>query len=75
MSLWTHSICDTCWIINCITEDGLTENEEIREPVRMVGEFKKEEMCCWCGQQHKSGIYARSDPKDRFYCHHGKDHE
>lgn len=50
MSRWTHSICDDDW-------DKLNPD---RPSLRIgAGEF---ETCCFCGEEHWSGIYIRQVP-------------
>lgn len=50
MSDWTHSICNTCW--------------DERNPGRQAFRLREpdEEVCCFCGMPHASGIYMRYDP-------------
>ena len=52
MSKWTHVICIQCWDIK---EPG-------RDPVTVLD--GSEEVCCFCGQPTKAGIYVREDPKE-----------
>jgi len=51
MSMWTHSICDMCWI----------KDHPDRIPVRLKGEDPRQ--CCFCGKEHTSGIFTREDPQ------------
>lgn len=43
-----HSICGPCW----------DERNPGREPHRIIAEAA-EELCCYCGRFHRSGIYLR----------------
>jgi hypothetical protein len=51
-SPFRHSICDLCW----------ARERGTREPVRIVPRYREDEVCCWCGATHRSGIYTREDP-------------
>jgi hypothetical protein len=55
---WRHSICDPCWGRLC-AERG----EPGRSAVRVPAEYRDVETCCFCGAEHRSGIYVRGDPK------------
>jgi hypothetical protein len=55
-SQWTHSICDDCW----------KQREPNREPVRITD--TDPEPCCFCGQEHQSGIYVRVNYTDAEHC-------
>lgn len=52
-SPWTHSICDECW----------QKREPNRVPVRAVP-IMVAGRCCYCGKEHRSGIYVREHPAD-----------
>lgn len=52
MSLWNHYVCEECF--KRLRPD--------REPVRVMD--KETAPCCFCGNEHSSGIYYRSDPKE-----------
>jgi len=51
---WRHSICDSCWRFQ---NPG-------RDPVRLKGEYVAWERCCFCGADHRSGIYVRKNSAD-----------
>lgn len=51
---WSHSICDLCW----------NEYNPEREPFRLKNQYREDERCCFCTNQHRSGIYIRRDPKE-----------
>jgi hypothetical protein len=53
MSRWNHSMCEDCWN---------ARNPDRRVPVR--ARYPQEELCCYCGRKHSSGIYYRDDPKN-----------
>jgi hypothetical protein len=53
-----HAICDSCWV----------KREPNRDAVRIKPEFAEEELCCWCGITHRSGIYVRASDKDAVKC-------
>ena len=52
MSKWTHSICEECW----------RKREPNRTPTCMIAAVT--ERCCFCGKEHRSGIYVRENPAD-----------
>lgn len=52
MSKWNQAICDTDW-------EKLNPG---RTAYRLVAEFRKDEICAWCGETTRSGIYVRVDP-------------
>ncbi len=54
MSRWTHHICDVCWL----------ETRGSREPVRIVEHHRKDAICCYCGEPHRSGILVRENPEN-----------
>lgn len=54
MSKFQHAICDECW----------ERRNPDRLPVRLMGSYRKEERCCFCLAQTKSGIYVRENPAD-----------
>ena len=49
---WTHSICDECW----------KKRYPERGAHRLIG--ASPERCCFCGKEHKSGIFVRENPAD-----------
>lgn len=51
VSNWNHSICDDCWY---------AKNPD-RDPVAIID--AEVETCCFCGEEHVSGINIRQDPK------------
>lgn len=53
---WQHAICDDCW------RKENPQNPD-RIPYRLVDEYRKLEMCCFCGQMTLSGIFVRRDRK------------
>jgi hypothetical protein len=55
MSRWTHSICDDCW-------DNVYEAGRKGQLPSRVADADIER-CCFCTNNHKSGIYVRYDPK------------
>jgi hypothetical protein len=52
MSRWSHSICAKCWY----------KRNPDQEPHRLVN--RHVEICCYCGEQHFSGIYVRDNPAE-----------
>ena len=52
-SPWTHRICVPCW--------------NMKNPDRAVQESDYQEsdpgLCCYCGNETRSGIYVRDDPR------------
>ena len=50
MSKWTHAICVECWDLR---EPG-------KQPVTVLD--GSEEVCCFCGQPTRAGIYVRENP-------------
>ncbi len=60
---WTHPICTECW-------DKRNPN---RKPIRVADEFTEVEICCFCGNLTREGIYVRTDPSEPKYCHHKQD--
>lgn len=56
MSEWSHPICDDCW-----------EFRSTAQPARLIDPDL--EMCCFCGNYTKSGIYIREDPEVPIYHH------
>ncbi len=59
---WRHAACESCY----------WETHE-REPVRLKN--PEEEVCCYCGETTKSGIYTRGDPKKTRCKGEGVSHE
>lgn len=53
---WRHSICDDCWTV---------QNPD-RLPVRVV--LRPVAYCCFCGAQHRSGIFVRAHPDAAPHC-------
>jgi hypothetical protein len=51
MSAWNHSMCCDCW------DKRWPGNKANRDHVG------PEDVCCFCGERHHSGIYVREDPK------------
>lgn len=49
---WNHAICDDCFI---------RQNRDGRSPYRLID--PDIEVCCFCGEETKSGIYVRRDPR------------
>jgi hypothetical protein len=49
---WTHPICIDCY----------NQEEPGREPTRVKGDWIQ--VCCFCGQTTKDGIYYRFDPSE-----------
>jgi len=56
MSRWTHSICEQCWV------DKNPGREPHRVGWRQSRFNAQSELCCYCGREHKSGIFVREDP-------------
>ena len=52
MSRWNHSTCMFCWL----------KREPDRDPVIMTK--APTETCCFCGDEHSTGIYVREDPEN-----------
>jgi len=50
MAEWNHSMCDACW--------------NARHPHRQACAVidAETEICCFCSDEHSSGIYIRRDP-------------
>jgi len=53
---WKHSICDKCWGENyaaCLNRGGphRTSNRTLQ-------------VCCFCGEKHRSGVFICRDPQD-----------
>ena len=49
---WTQPCCYACWI-------DMYPN---REPATIVGDYREDEICCYCGGRTRDGIYVRVDP-------------
>jgi hypothetical protein len=62
MSNWTHAICAPCW-----------NKERPDRPTPLGNEIGDLEVCCFCGEPTKSGIYVRKDPKELKHCAHRDD--
>jgi hypothetical protein len=59
MKTWNHSICDPCWLAR----------ERGREPVRIQEPYRQISHCCFCGIDHRSGIFVRENPQsERLVC-------
>ena len=63
--IWTHAICRLCWDLRC-----LNEGRPGRQPTVLTQ--PENELCCFCGQQTKDGIYVRHDPQE-LACVHEKE--
>lgn len=50
---WTQPSCDECWEVQY---PG-------RNPMRLTGEYREREVCCFCGSSTDGGIYVRVDPE------------
>lgn len=57
LSKWIHSICVECW----------NARNSGHEPVRLKAIYRTADSCCFCGHQHKSGIFIRQAP-DKLMC-------
>jgi len=55
---WRHAICDRCW----------HDYGPPREPIRL--REPEIEICCFCGNPTRSGIYFRYDPSATKFCAH-----
>jgi hypothetical protein len=53
-SRWNHSICDGCW----------GRKNPNRTPIRLKPDYVRRERCCYCEQDHASGIYVRDNPNE-----------
>jgi hypothetical protein len=66
MAEWTHRICERDWFDTVLIRDtrppGVTENDELRMPVRL--QDRDPEPCCVCGVLSVSGIYFRRHQDD-----------
>jgi len=49
---WTQPSCDDCWTLHASRA----------APRRLAEAHREAEMCCWCGELTRSGIYVRVDP-------------
>lgn len=60
MANFNQPYCDDCWIKRC---------EERGEPDRVATRLKdpREEQCCQCGENTRSGIYVRQHPNEVPY--------
>ncbi len=65
MSEWTHSICERCWPAWSV----LHHQGELHEPHRVQAD---DDVCCYCGGTHRSGIYVRDNQDSLPLC---KGHE
>jgi len=43
-----HSICDECW--HKLSPESIAH--------RLKPEYCQEDVCCFCGEKHRSGIYV-----------------
>jgi hypothetical protein len=50
---WTSPVCDLCWI----------QRYAERDPIKIKEQFRSHEVCVFCGDVHRSGIYERIDPR------------
>ena len=57
---WTHSICPKCW-------NKQNPDKPVKIDEKWAGD---DEICCFCGVYHASGIYVRQDPKTLERCGH-----
>ena len=55
---WEHAICERCWRKKFASQ---LERDLGLSPIRAV--FKRDEVCCFCNHETRSGIYLREDPK------------
>lgn len=55
---WNQACCEQCWL----TDVGRTEDDEVRRPVRVVGDALRLEQCSFCGRHTIFGVYVRRDP-------------
>ncbi len=51
---WTHPICDACWN---------KRNPRFRHRPARLRDIELE-VCCFCGEKTRSGIYIREDPAE-----------
>jgi hypothetical protein len=51
---WRHAICGLCWKVS----------RPQSTPLRLVGELRVTERCCYCGDGTSAGIYLREDPSN-----------
>jgi hypothetical protein len=56
---WTHSICDRCWVAE---NPGRIPHRALHFNPFSRGLGRAEEICCFCGDKHTSGIYVRRNP-------------
>jgi len=54
---WTQPVCDPCYL----------SAEPERIPVRIHETMRSNERCCFCGDDTRSGIYYRVDPRECGY--------
>jgi RNase P subunit RPR2 len=52
MSKWNHSICEDCW----------QRLHLGRQPVVLHEKYVETQTCCYCGKEHRSGIFVREAP-------------
>jgi len=60
MSKWTHACCDDCWNARYSSRGN---------PHRIVNDFRDMEICAFCGDRTRSGIYVREDPAEVPFPH------
>jgi hypothetical protein len=63
MSKWTHSICTSCW----------NERNPDRPAITLADDFREIEVCCFCGENTRDGIYIRANPDEPKFCKHDKE--
>ena len=56
MSRWTHSICDDCW-------KKRQDDKSIEALSMSIVDTYPEQICCFCGKRHHSGLSVRVDPE------------
>jgi hypothetical protein len=54
---WTQPSCEICWL----------ERNPDRRPTTLKEPFRETEICCFCGEPTRSGIYVRVDPTTVLY--------
>lgn len=53
---WTHVICEKCW------------NAKNPNRIALTVIDGEEEICCFCGNKTKAGIFIREHPKNTPFC-------
>lgn len=54
---WTQPMCEPCW-------DHKNPN---RRAVKIKDEVAVPEVCAWCGETTRAGIYVRADPRELWF--------